>query len=50
MSSLETPIPVKATRLTTRGPCATWPMGPKPAFPPKTLLSSPWVQPFDEFV
>jgi hypothetical protein len=35
MSSLETPIPVKATRQTTRGPRATWPTGPKPAFPRK---------------
>jgi hypothetical protein len=35
MSSLETPIPVKATRRTTRGPRATWPTGPKPAFPRK---------------
>jgi hypothetical protein len=32
MSSLETPILVKATRRTTRGPRATWPTGPKPAF------------------
>jgi hypothetical protein len=35
MSSLETPIPVKATRRTTRGPRATWSMGPKPASPRK---------------
>jgi hypothetical protein len=35
MSSLETPIPVKATRRTTRGPRAAWPTGPKPAFPQK---------------
>jgi hypothetical protein len=50
MSSLETPIPVKATRRTTRGPRATWPAGPKSAFPPETLLDSPRVQPFDGFV
>jgi hypothetical protein len=35
MSSLETPIPVKATRRTTRGPRATWSTGPKPASPRK---------------
>jgi hypothetical protein len=35
MSSLETPISVKATRQTTRAPRATWPMGLKPAFPRK---------------
>jgi hypothetical protein len=35
MSSLETPIPVKATRQTTKGDRATWPTGPKPAFPRK---------------
>jgi hypothetical protein len=35
MSSLEAPIPVKATRRTTRGLHATWPTGPKPAFPRK---------------
>jgi hypothetical protein len=35
MSSLETTIPVKATRRTTRGPRATWSTGPKPAFPRK---------------
>jgi hypothetical protein len=38
MSSLEAPIPVKTTRRTTRGLCATWPTGPKPAFPLETLL------------
>jgi hypothetical protein len=50
MSSLEAPIPVKTTRRTTRGLRATSPKGPKPAFPPETLLDSPRVQTFDGFV
>jgi hypothetical protein len=37
MSSPETPILVKATRRTTRGPHATWPTESKPAFPRKPL-------------
>jgi hypothetical protein len=37
MSSLETPILVKAIRRTTRGPRGTWPTGLKPAFPRKPL-------------
>jgi hypothetical protein len=35
MSSLETLIPVKATRRTTRGPVLRGLWGPKPAFPRK---------------
>jgi hypothetical protein len=50
MSSLETPIPVKANRWTTRGALCYLAYGAKPCLPPETLLDSPRVQSFDGFV
>jgi hypothetical protein len=50
MSSLEAPIPVKATRRTSRGALCYLAYGAEACLPLETLLDSPRVQQFDGFV